>query len=508
MMREEILNEIQQFDEEMGREHLAHSVGLKDDLNMSAIFEKHPSLFARENLTLVTALLKASSMPETRKRNLLLYDFVVGGIIGNDQKQLIDESSTYEAKAHIKVKGKTVPFRQASMIVMNEPKRAQRQKIVDALVPTKKKLTSYAKQSLTREYALLKKLTGKEYLPYYAFIKQLDYPKIASYARQFLRETADDYHRQLDEAMSSIKVPLNDIRKHDLGFYLRAHHFDAYFPKNNLVQTFTKTLAGMGLNIKKQKNILIDAEDRPKKVPRAFCLPLLIPEEVHLVIKPHGGQEDYQTILHEGGHSEHFANTRKDLSYEFKHMGAHNVSETYAFLFEYLVQNPLWLKQFTKMPAKKEAEFLSFMRFNKLAFLRRYAAKVLYELKLHESDLHQLDDNFLPTREKYADVQAMYADILTKASHVKYLPIDYLLDVDSGMYSADYFLAWMFEVQLRSKLVEKFGAKWFMNKKAGAFLKTMWQYGSAGKSQEELALMIGFSGVDPSFLINEMTQAI
>ena len=119
-----------------------------------------------------------------------------------------------------------------------------------------------------------------------------------------------------------------------------------------------------------------------------------------------------------------------------------------------------------------------------------------------------LDENYLPLRQNYADAPTMYADILTKASRVKYTPIDYLLDVDSSMYSADYFLAWMFEVQLRSKLQEKFGDKWFANKKAGDFLKKMWQYGSAGKSQEELARIVGFSGVDPSFLINEMTQAI
>ncbi len=503
MERDNLISEIQQFDEEMGREHLAHAVGLKDEVNFSAIFTKHASLFSKPNIALVKALLNASMRKDTKHRNLLLYDYLVSGYIGNELKELGDKASNYESKAKIKANGKTIPFRHASVVVMNEPNRKKRQNIVDALKAPKAVLTKYSKEAQDKEYALLKMLTGKDYVTYYSIIKEMDYDAFADDLRTFLAETTDIYLPQLHEAMTSIKVPLDDIQKHDLGFYLRAHKFDKHFPKSKLLQTLKNTLSGMGFTLSKQKQIHVDAEERPTKVPRAFCSPLLIPQEIHLVLKPHGGQEDYQTILHEAGHSEHFANTRDDLAYELKHMGSHAVSETYAFLFEYLVMDKDWLGK--RMPTKTQAEFLSFLRFTKLFFLRRYSGKVLYELQFHRNDLRVLDDSFRPTRQKYASGAEMYADILSKSTGVKYTPDDYLLDMDSGFYSADYVRAWMFEVQLRNTLKEKFGV-WFKNKKAGSFLKKMWASGSSGKSQDELAKELGHDKVDKNYLINELMQ--
>ena len=59
------------------------------------------------------------------------------------------------------------------------------------------------------------------------------------------------------------------------------------------------------------------AGEREGKRPRAFCAPVRIPEVVHLVLRPHGGQNDWMTLLHELGHALHFANMRRDLPFEF-----------------------------------------------------------------------------------------------------------------------------------------------------------------------------------------------
>ncbi len=503
MDRQQIIEDIEKFDEELGREHLAHARGMKDEINFSAIYSRHEHLFTLENIRLVRVLLKDAKLPDTQRRNLLLFDYLIGSYIGNELKELSDKASNYEAKATIKVGSKRIPYRQASIVVMNEPNRKKRQKVVDALKTPKRVLTKFSEEALEQEYKLLKELSGKNYVEYVEWIKQFDLRKFGKVLEGFLAQSNDIYRAQLHATMTSMNVPLDDIQKHDLGFYLRAHRFDKYFPKRKLIPTLNATLAGMGFSLRRQKNITLDADERPTKVPRAFCLPLLIPNEIYLVLKPHGGQEDYQTILHEAGHSEHFANTKDDLPYELKHMGSHSVSETYSFLFEYLVMNPDWLKKFIKMPARKEQEFLDFLKFTKLFFVRRYSGKVLYELKFHGNDLRKLDDNFKPVREKYASKAAMYADILTKATGAIYKTDDYLLDIDSAFYSADYVRAWMFEVQVRNYLKQHFGA-WFANKKSGAFLKKMWSTGSAGRNQEELAKLIGVSGVDPQYLFDEV----
>ena len=36
---------------------------------------------------------------------------------------------------------------------------------------------------------------------------------------------------------------------------------------------------------------------------RAFCAPVRVPHEVYLVLRPHGGQTDWTTFLHELGHA-------------------------------------------------------------------------------------------------------------------------------------------------------------------------------------------------------------
>lgn len=491
----------------MGREGLAHSVGLKDTINTSAIFSKYEHVFTPMNVKLLKALLNASTLESTRRKNLLLYDYLVSCHIGNQLKELSDKANNYETSATIKVGGKSVPYRQAAVLVMNQPDRKKRQQITELVKKPKATLTKLNEEALEQEYALLKQLTGKDYVGYYEFVKGMKYDRFADDLRKFLIDTQGIYTGRLNEILAEMKIPIDDARKHDLGYYNRAHKFDRYFPKNKLLLTLKKTLAGMGFNLDRQKNIHVDASERPNKVPRAFCSTLIVPQEIHLVLKPHGGQEDYQTILHEAGHSEHFANTRDDMDYEFKHMGAHSVSESYAFLFEYLLLDPNWLQTYINMPAKAEREFLQFLWTNKLFFLRRYAGKIVYEVKLHRNDLRKLDEDWKPMREKYASAADMYADIFSRAICVKCEGVDYLIDVDSGFYSADYLKAWMFEVQIRKVLKERFGPTWFTNKKAGAFLKDLWQFGSSGMTQDELAQRIGYDKVDKRYLIEELLEA-
>ena len=64
------------------------------------------------------------------------------------------------------------------------------------------------------------------------------------------------------------------------------------------------------------------------------------PDEVYLVIAPIGGRDDYAALFHEGGHTEHYANTDPGLAFEFRHLGDNSVTESFAFLFEHLHRGP------------------------------------------------------------------------------------------------------------------------------------------------------------------------
>ena len=95
-------------------------------------------------------------------------------------------------------------------------------------------------------------------------------------------------------------------------------------------------------------------------------------------------------MYHECGHSEHYANSSADLPFEFKHMGSHCVSETYAFTFEHIIMTEEWLSHHTKMDAATRREFLEFDMTVKLFFLRRYADQTVVRA---EAALRRPDPN-------------------------------------------------------------------------------------------------------------------
>ena len=96
-----------------------------------------------------------------------------------------------------------------------------------------------------------------------------------------------------------------------------------------------------------------------------------------------------------------------------------------------------------------------------LWFLRRYSAKLLYELELYLAD----------------DIESMrsrYVEILGGALRVEpSSPTDWLFDVDPGFYCTEYLRSWAFEAQMRFHLCSKYGYD-CSKKQAGSLLQELW----------------------------------
>lgn len=495
--------QLEEFDLELSREHLQHLVGLKQDLNSAPIYDKYPGLFSLENIQEVQKEYGSSKGLE-RRQNLYLLGAVINSFMSEPLKELSDKRDTVEAKAVVDVDGKEIPFRQIGIIISNEPDHKERKRLFMLSLDQKKKLQQYDKKILQAEWALAKKAGFKDYTSLYSFVKDCDYDKMAGQMQKFLVDTGPLYLSLIKKEIQKINVPFEDAEGFDISFWIRNPAFDPYLTKENLVPSLKETLKGLGIDLDKQENINLDVEERPAKVSRAFCMPLRIPEEVHLVIKPCGGQNDYKSLYHECGHSEHYANSSADLSFEFKQLGSHCISETYAFTFEHITMTEEWLKHHTKMDAKTRREFQEFDMTVKLFFLRRYASKLLYELKLHMGDLTRLDDLFNPVKGKrYKDMAECYSDILGKAVKVKIHPVSWASDVDGGYYCADYLMAWILEAQLKAHLQKDYGKDWIHNPKAGEFLKSLWK--DANKPTPlELANRLGYKEIDMEVMTREV----
>jgi hypothetical protein len=239
------------------------------------------------------------------------------------------------------------------------------------------------------------------------------------------------------------------------------------------VPAFEETLAGLGIDLHAQSNVRLDTEQRPQKSPRAFCSPVQVPREVYLVIPRTGGRDDFAALFHEGGHTQHYANVDASLPFEFRHLGDNSVTEGFAFLLEHLTEDATWLR--TVLGVEDADGYLSFARASKLVFLRRYAAKLRYELELHAGE-RPLDE-----------MPALYASHLSDAVGVEWPRVTYLSDVDAGYYVANYLRAWAFETHLRRILRERFGEAWFTRTEAGDLLRSIWREGQRFEAEGLLA---------------------
>ena len=213
-------------------------------------------------------------------------------------------------------------------------------------------------------------------------VNGFDAAALAGQLQAFTAASETVYYAALRRFLAEIDIESGDASIADLRHLLRASSWDAWFEPRRLMAAVTETLRGMGIELGEQANVVLDMEHRPNKTPRAVCVPVRVPGDVRLVMQPRGGHEDYAAALHEIGHVEHFALTDASLPAADRHAGDASVTEGYATLLQGLLSEPAWLAEHLGMPPEEIAGFVDFAAFRKLYLLRRYAAKLLYELRL------------------------------------------------------------------------------------------------------------------------------
>jgi hypothetical protein len=296
--------------------------------------------------------------------------------------------------------------------------------------------------------------------------------ELAESARVFLDETEAMFEQAADPLFRArIGVGLAEAKRWDVGRLFRAPEWDPAFPADRMLPALEATLADLGIGLYAQENVELDVEKREKKTPRAFCAPIEVPQRVVLVIQPIGGVDDWRALFHEAGHTEHYAHTNADLPVEYRRLGDFAVTEGWAMLMEHLVQDAAWLNRRLDVP--HPGEFVAEGGTSLLYLVRRYCAKLLYEIELHEAD------DPVPLRKRYVE-------ILADALKIEPSETDYLGDVDAGFYVTEYVRAWAFEAQLKRFFREKFGSTWFARRDAGSLLRELWSEGQRLTADELL----------------------
>jgi hypothetical protein len=464
--------EADRFNADLLEEYYLHLSGQKETLELERIYDEY------RDLTDLEAVRRVGIAAGDDRRTRELYRFACEGFLGNLTRRQEQEIAEQEATLVAHVDGEEIPYRMLKPTIANTEDRGKRERLERARNELQEEhLTQTYLDATQIQKAEVRKLEVDSYLELYRDRFGMELDRLAEQCRDLLDSTERLYEDSADRFFRArVGVGLGEVQRWDVGRAFRAPQWDTGFPKERMLPALEGTLHDLGIDLAAQENVELDVEQRPKKDPRAFCAPIEVPGRVVLVIQPIGGADDWAALFHEAGHTEHFAHTDAGLAIEEKRFGDNAVTEGWAALLEHLTDDVAWLTRMLSFP--KPREFAAEGATRQLYIVRRYCAKLLYELEFHAAD----DPRVLQPR---------YTELLSDALKVEPSATDYLSDLDAGFYVSSYLRSWAFEAQLRDFLRSEFGTEWFAKRDAGSLLRELWSLGQKPTAEELLKDVTG-----------------
>jgi hypothetical protein len=459
------------FIAELDEEYYLHFAGLKDRLELEAIYERH------QDLTELAWAPRLGEAVNGDRRVRELWRFACEGHLGNLTKEHSEKVAALETELEADVDGEKVGYRMLRPTIANTEDRGRRERLDQARTQlTDEHLNPIYLDAVAISQQTVPELGSPNYVDLYRrFGYRLD--DLAEQCRAVLEETESLYEEATDRLFRDrIGLGLDEAKRWDVPRVFRAQNWDEFFPADKMLPALEATLADFGIDLHAQENVHLDLEQRPSKSPRAFCAPIEVPDKVMLVIQPIGGADDWRALFHEAGHTEHFAHTSADLAMEERRLGDNAVTEGWAMLLQHLTDEPSWLTR--RLDVGRPEVFSREGATNLLYFVRRYCAKLLYELEFHAAD-------------DVTKLRPRYVELLAEALKIAPSDTDYLADIDSGFYVTEYLRSWAFEAQLRAHLRERFGNTWFTKREAGSLLRELWSEGQRYNADELLKEVTG-----------------
>src|SRR5690348_8957212 len=401
------------FMEELSREYyLAHS-GQKPTAELQPIYAKYAAILGPDALAMVLEMFRSAAPESEDQRGLrLLTDWLVEAQSSRALASLDERDITWEATAVVRLAdGRELEYQRVAIELANTADARERHAIDQARAAlVERELAPMRRERFQRERDITEDIgLADDYNSAFELLSGLSLDDLREQCDSFLRETQAIWDDVLPEFLRSrLGMARSDVTRADALALFRANEFDRFFPPTSMESSIRKQVREMGVDPTASGRILFDTGDREGKRSRAFCAPVRVPNEVYLVMRPHGGQTDWNTFLHELGHALHFAYMRADLPYEYRWLGDNSITEGYAMLFDHLMQDQGWLKRYTELGAKDLRTFLRAVGFEELHFLRRYAAKLSYEIELYGSGV------------AWDALPDLYTDRLTTATSFRY----------------------------------------------------------------------------------------
>lgn len=297
--------------------------------------------------------------------------------------------------------------------------------------------------------------------------------------------SSDGSYRALLDALGRVELGkgLADLRGRDLPRLFRAGEDSRTFPPARLASVPEGVLAGVGLALAGPPPLLVDAESRTGKDPRALTLPVEVPGSVRLSYTAGGGGGELRGLLHEVGAAAYYARITSPVL-EFKRLGA-VTAEAWALLFEGLAGDPGWLAERTGLAEGHLAPLVRAAAARRLHQARTLAARVLVELARANG---QDAATTRPILER-AFARTVEADELDL----------FLAERDPLLAAADTLRSLLLAAQAEQHLVARAQGPWWRSPGSGAALDAAFAAGSR-LAPVDLAHELGAASLDGAAL--------
>lgn len=476
MTIQKIIKSLEKNMYEMNTESRLARVGLKKEQRIAPIFKKYQGLYELPKLNFVKRSFQKENNLNKKKQLKLLFYGLAEFFLYRKVIVLDDRLTTFLNKTKVVVDGEKIAFHNLGPLISKSAAFDKRERLQKASLKVIKKANPNFLLMLETSLKSVKTDFGFDnYIDFYQKKKGMDYSHFLTLVLNINSQLQGLYREKMNDFVEkNLGRPWKNLKNCHLSYLLVLNRFDRYFPKEKLVPVFEASMKDLGFDVRKQANIKIDTVERPGKNPRAVCYNVKVPQEIHLIIKPVGGFYDFEAFFHEAGHTEYYANVNPDLPFAFRYLeSSYALSELFAYLFESLTRNPLWLERYLSLPRKIAKQVAYESEMANFCLLIRYLAKFSYEYQLFSSGDLSLGPQ-------------LYAKTLTEFTNFIYSSVSYLSDLDDGFYSADYLRAWIGHAQLVAFLERKFGEYWFEKREVGEWLKKLWKLGSQFKLEEVL----------------------
>jgi hypothetical protein len=463
---------------ELGGLHYRFGAGLTKDFPVSQLYAHYPEFGRKETfLQLREAVEDARTDEGERRRLKRLLEFLAGQAEDGRAVSALESASSLEAAGSVSLDGQSVPFLEALAQLPREGRRERRSALARALGDFLFEHRDVYARRVEAAAQTAEELGYSSYLELREQVTGIPALPLVDECATVLRETEDAYRDLLTYVLKKLDPllkpwPTGAGHRHDLQHAATAPWMAQHFPREDLLPSITRWLSDIGLHPNAEGRILLDTEDRPTKNPRAFVVDLQVPGDVRLVVRPGGGLDDFYSLLHEYGHAQHLAGVLRTLPVEDRRLGDTSVTEAYASLFDHFLLDEAWHRRYLRLSQPTAREAARVAAFNNLFLLRRYCAKLPYELELYQRG---------PSEDLAEEYEERQAQALGVGVHRGF----YLYDVDPQLYAIRYLRAWALEARLHALLQERYDQDFWRNPAAGHWLRELF---SGGQREDAAAL--------------------